>query len=63
MKNGKSKLKKQERQLSDLMVDTDRKLKVIADNKYSGPCVFLVDGVRDLRKLRGNLNFIYKTTS
>ena len=45
------------------MVDTDRKLKVIADNKYSGPCVFLVDGVRDLRKLRGNLNFIYKTTS
>jgi len=62
MKNGRSKPKKQE-SLSSLYVDTDRDLKIILSNPYSGAAVFLVDGVRDLRKVKGNLNFKIKTTS
>ena len=50
------------KQLSNVFIDTDGTLKVITKNLHYVPSVFLIDGVRDLRLIKGDLNFVYKTT-
>ena len=64
MNSDSKKPKKQESpSISKTQVDTQGHLITIADNKFiDSPQLFYIDGVRDLRFMCGDLNFVYLTT-